>query len=164
MIIKMTFTTSFDNIVKRKTVGVCILFAFFSIYFLLLNRGWYWYLPLIAIYTWIILRSYLIRPKRYEIDDNSIIIDRLLGKVIIKFQEIERVDRIHHDLLLNSTSGGPFGYCGKFDTDLGKIAFYATRRNKLIMLTKKDKTKIILTPDQEDEFIKDLEKGINAQH
>jgi hypothetical protein len=160
----MTFTTSFDDIVRKKTIGVCILFTLFPIHILFINRGWLWYWPLIVVFMLIMLYTYLKRPIKYEVDHNYVLIHRQLGNVVINIQDIDRVDRIHHDLLINSTKGGAFGYSGKFETDLGKITFYATRRNKLIMLTKKDKTKIILTPDQEDEFIKDLEKGINAQH
>jgi hypothetical protein len=132
--------------------------------FLLWKKVSLWDILFIAILILILLLSYLKRAIKYEVNHNNILIYRLLGNVVINNQDIDRVDRIHHDLLVNSTSGGVFGYSGKFDTDLGKIAFYATRRNKLIMLTKKDKTKIILTPDHEDEFIKDLEEGINAQH
>jgi len=160
----MTFTTSFDDIVKKKTIGVCILLTLLPSYNLFFNKLWLGYLPIIAVFISILLYTYLKRPIKYEVDLNNVLIHRQLGNVVINIQDIDRVDRIHHDLLINSTKGGAFGYSGKFDTDLGKITFYATRRNKLIMLTKKDKTKIILTPDQEDEFIKDLEKGINAQH
>jgi hypothetical protein len=60
--------------------------------------------------------------------------------------------------LKNSIKGGAFGYLETHYTDLGKIKFYVTRRDKLVMLTKKDKTKLILTPDQEVEFIENVER------
>ena len=160
----MIFTNSFDDIVRKKTFGACIMFSVFPAYILFLNKVWLWDLPLIAILILVLLYTYLKMPLKYEVGQNNVLICRRIRNIVINFQEIERVDRIHHDLLKNSTSGGAFGYNGKFNTDLGKITFYATRRDKLIMLTKKDKSKIILTPDQEDEFIKDLEKCINSQH
>lgn len=75
---------------------------------------------------------------------------------------LTRVDRIHHDILKNSSKGGMFGYFGNLETDFGRIKFYATRSDKLVMLTKKDDTKIILTPDNEDEFIDDLESKTSS--
>jgi hypothetical protein len=92
------------------------------------------------------------------VENDKIIIHRIIGNIVLSIQDIARVDRIHHDLLKNSSKGGAFGYFGNFDTDLGKIKFYATRRDQLVMLTKHDKTKIVLTPDQEDQFIADVEK------
>ena len=100
---------------------------------------------------------------KYEVDDNKIIIHRLISNVELNFQDIARVDRIHHDLLKNASKGEAFGYFGKFNTDLGKIRFYATRRDKFVMLTKHDKNKIILTPDKVDEFIKDIEPKASSQ-
>jgi hypothetical protein len=161
----MTFTTSFDDIVRKKTIRICILFTvlpFFNI--LVWEKVSLWNILITAILILILLLSYLKRAIKYEVDLNNVLIYRLLGNVVINIQDIDRVDRIHHDFFVNSTSGGVFGYSGKYYADSGNITFYATRRNNLIMLTKKDKTKIILTPDQEDEFIKDLEEGINAQH
>ena len=39
---------------------------------------------------------------KYEVDDNKIIIHRLISNVELNFQDIARVDRIHHDLLKNA--------------------------------------------------------------
>ncbi|WP_207492515.1 PH domain-containing protein [Aridibaculum aurantiacum] len=111
----------------------------------------------------ILMYAYLQRPTQYQVDNNKVIICRPIGSVQIAIQDIERVDRIHHDLLKDSTKGGAFGYFGVFDTDLGRIRFYATRRDRLVMLTRKDKTRIILTPDQEDEFIQSLETKVSQQ-
>lgn len=38
--------------------------------------------------------------------------------------------------------------------------WYATRRNNLVMITKKDNTKIIFTPDERDSFIEQVESSI----
>jgi hypothetical protein len=161
----MTFTTSFDDIVRKKTISVCIMFTVLPFSHILIWKVVsLWNILMTAILILILLLSYLKRAIKYKVDHNNILIYRLLGNVVINIQDKDRVDRIHHDFIVNSTSGRVFGYSGKYYADSGNITFYATRRNNLIMLTKKDKTKIILTPDQEDEFIIDLEKGINAQH
>jgi hypothetical protein len=111
----------------------------------------------------ILLYTYLHRPVQYQVENDKVVINRPVGNIEISIHDILRVDRIHHDLLKNSSKGGAFGYFGNFNTDFGKIRFYATRRDKLVMLTKKDNTKLILTPDQEDEFIKDVETKASSQ-
>lgn len=160
----MTFTTSSDEIVRKKTAGVFILFTILPLFNLFHSADkWIWYLGFFLFFMLILLFTYLHRPTQYQVDNDKIVIYRPKGNIEINLQDIARVDRIHHDLLKNSTRGGAFGYFGKFDTDLGKIRFYATRRDKLVMLTKHDKTKIILTPDQDDEFIQDIETKASSQ-
>lgn len=161
----MIFTTSSDEIVRKKTAAAFILFTILPLFNLFHNTDrWVWDLGFFLFFMLILLYTYLHRPTEYQIDNNKIVIRRAIGNIEINIQDIERVDRLHHDLLKNYTRGGAFGYFGNFDTDLGKIKFYATRRDKLVMLTMKDKTKFILTPDQEDEFIDDVEKIASSQH
>lgn len=111
----------------------------------------------------VLLFTYLHKPLKYQVENDIIVIRRHIGNVHLSMQEIARVDSVHHDLLRNSFKGGAFGYFGKFNTDLGVITFYATRRNHFVLITKKDKTKIILTPDLQDEFIEDIEKKVSGQ-
>jgi hypothetical protein len=70
---------------------------------------------------------------------------------------------MYHDLLKNSVKGGAFGYFGKYNTELGKITWYGTRRDKIVLITKKDKTKIVLTPDLWDEFTEQFEREASSQ-
>ena len=112
----------------------------------------------------ILLYTYLHRPTQYQVDKDNIIIHRPIGNVEIKTSDINRVDRIHHDLLKTASKGGAFGYFGTFETELGRIRFYATRRDRMVMLTKHDKTKIILTPDHHEAFIEILETKASSQH
>ena len=160
----MTFTTSVDEIVRKKTIGVFLIFTVLPLFNLFHSSDkWIWYVGFFVFFMLLLLFTYLHKPLKYEVDNNKIIIHRLIGNVEINIQDIAWVDRIHHDLLKNSSKGGAFGYFGKFNTDLGKIRFYATRRDKLVMLTKNDKTKIILTPDHVDEFIEDVENKPSSQ-
>ncbi len=49
--------------------------------------------------------------------------------------------------------GGLFGYYGKFvKRSFGSMTFYATRRNNYVLVTMTDDRKIIITPDDPDEF------------
>lgn len=155
----MTFTTSADQIVRKKTISVFLIFTILTLPNLFHSSDkWVWYVSFFLVFMLLLLFTYLHKPLKYDVQSDKIVIRRAIGNVEINIQDIERVDRVHHDLLKNSSSGGAFGYFGNFNTDLGKIKFYATRRDKLVMLTKKDKTKLILTPDQENEFIEYVEK------
>ena len=160
----MTFNTSSDEIVRKKTAGVFILFTVLPLFNLFHSSDkWIWYLGFFLFFMLILLYTYLHRPTQYQVDNSKLLIRRPIGNIVINIQDIARVDRIHNDLLKSSSKGGAFGYFGKFDTDLGIIRFCATRRDNLVMLTKHDKTKIILTPDQGDEFIKDVEMHASSQ-
>jgi hypothetical protein len=159
----MTYTTSIDEIVRKKTIGVFLIFTFVPLFNLFHSGNWIWYVSFFAFFM-LLLFTYLLKPIKYEVDNNQIIIHRLIGKVQINIQAIARVDRIHHDLLKNSTKGGAFGYFGKFNTYLGKTTWYGTRRDKIVLITKNDNSKIVLTPDQWDEFIEQLEKQASSQH
>ncbi|WP_295234103.1 PH domain-containing protein [Sediminibacterium sp.] len=158
----MIFSTSSDEIVRKKTAGVFILFAVIPLFNLFRSsNGWIWYLGFFLFFMLLLLFTYLNRPTKYQVDIDKIIIHRPIGNIEMMLQDFARIDRIHNDLLKNANKGGAFGYFGKYDTDLGQIQFYATRRDKLVMLTKKDNTKIILTPDQEDVFIHYVEEKAN---
>ena len=111
----------------------------------------------------LLLLTYLYKPLKYEVYNNKIIVHRLISNVELNIEDIIQVHRIHHDLLKSAFKGGAFGYSGEFDTDLGKIRFYATRRDTLVMIIKNDRTKIILTPDREDEFFKYVKNKVSQQ-
>jgi hypothetical protein len=54
--------------------------------------------------------------------------------------------------------GGLFGYFGNFrNSVIGKIAMYATRRDKTILVETLDK-RLILTPDEPTDFINQMLK------
>ena len=161
----MTFTTSIDEIVRKKTIAVFFIFTVLTLPNLFHSSdNWIWYVSFFSFFMLLLLLTYLHKPLKYEVENDKIIVHRIIGNIVLNIQDISRVDRIHHDLLKSSSKGGAFGYFGNFDTDLGKIKFYATRRDRLVMLTKHDRTKIVLTPDQEDQFIANVEKIASSQH
>jgi hypothetical protein len=53
--------------------------------------------------------------------------------------------------------GGLFGYYGKFaNTKLGSMTWYATRKDRAILVRTIDNKKIILTPDEPEKFVADF--------
>ena len=159
----MTFSTSTDQTVRRKTKGIFVLFTVLPLFYLVNGSPkWLWFAAAyFLLMQFILFYTYLHKPQQYHVDGRKIVIKRRIGNVQIKTNDIARVDRIHHNLLQSSSKGGAFGYFGKFNTDLGLIHFYATRPDNFVLLTKMDNTKIILTPDQQNDFIKEVEKTAN---
>ena len=50
--------------------------------------------------------------------------------------------------------GGLFGYYGNFvNSTLGSMTWYATRRDKAVLITTLENKKIIVTPDSPEEFV-----------
>ena len=161
---QMTFSTSPDKIVRKKTIAVFILFTILPFSNLLYSSDkWVWYVGFFSFFMLLLLLTYLYKPLKYEVYNNKIIVHRLIGNVELNIEDIIQVHRIQHDVLKSASRGGAFGYSGEYDTDLGKIRFYATRRDKFVMIIKNDKTKIILTPDREDEFFEYVKNKVCQQ-
>lgn len=156
----MTYSVSTDRIVRKKTLATFGAFSVFPLSDLFTSDDWIMPLSFFAFFMLLLLFTYLHKPSDYEIDDKDLIIHRFIGDIKINMEQIDRVDRIHHDLLKDTNKGGAFGYFGKIYTFFGYTTWYATRRNNLVMITKKDNTKIILTPDERDSFIEQVESSI----
>ena len=155
----MIYSVSTDKIVRRKTVAVIALFCVIPLS-KFTSSNWMMSLCFFAFFMTFLLFTYLHKPSDYEVDNKNLIIHRSIGDIKINLKQIARVDRIHHDLLEDTRKGGAFGYFGKIHTFLGNTTFYATRRNNLVMITTKDNTKIILTPDERDNFVEQIERDI----
>jgi hypothetical protein len=159
----MKYKASLDNLAKGVTISVTILFAVIIIgqYSLIKDEG-----RSIPIYTTVaLLLIYLIvfafRPIDYDIINNTIIIHRLLGNVEIERKDIKSIELINNKKLRWSLRifgvGGLFGYFGRFtNMKLGRMTWYATRRDTPILIITNNNTKIIITPNDPEKFISDF--------
>lgn len=95
---------------------------------------------------------YLFSIKEYVVNDDDLIISRLIGNVTIHLSEIEEVRPIAKGELRWTIRtfgvGGLFGYYGKFyNRKLGSMTWYTTQlRNRLYIKTRSG-NKIIISPD-----------------
>lgn len=98
-------------------------------------------------YLWM----YLLRPLRYIVSDDHIVVDRLIKKVVIDKHQIKDAFIIRRESLdsLQKVGGnaGLFGFTGEFNTPFGRTILYATRFDKLIMIQTFRDGNIIVTPD-----------------
>lgn len=55
--------------------------------------------------------------------------------------------------------GGLFGWYGKFaNSQLGNMTWYLTRRDKPVLILKKDSKKILISPDQAEAFVREFKE------
>ena len=159
----MKYKTSLDNLSKGITVAVTILFAIIIVgqYSIISDAG-----KAIPIYTTTALMliyflTFAFRPINYILTNDTLIVHRLLLNVKIDRTQIKSVELIDKEKIKTSLRtfgvGGLFGYFGNFvNMDLGKMTWYATRRDKVVLVQTIDNRKIILTPNEPEKFVADF--------
>jgi hypothetical protein len=159
----MTYKTSLDLTAKIITINVTIFFAIiiFGQYPIIKDAG-----RIIPIYTTVtLLAIYLItygfRPVNYQINTALLIIHRPISDVKIDRSVITGVELLDKEQTKWSFRtfgvGGLFGYYGKFfNSKIGSMTWYATRRDKMVLIRTSDNRKIVLTPDEPERFVASL--------
>ncbi len=100
----------------------------------------------------------LLKPLNYEITENELIIRRLIKSVHIERSDIESIELLDKSELKGTVRtfgvGGLFGWYGKFaNSKLGDMTWYVTRRDKPVLIIKKDGKKILISPDEAAAFL-----------
>jgi hypothetical protein len=121
-------------------------------------------LPLAIILMIIYLICLLLKPLSYEITEDKLIIRRLIKSVHMNRSDIESLELIDKAELSGTIRtfgvGGLFGWYGKFaNSKLGDMTWYITRRDKPVLIIKKDGKKILISPNEAEAFVKEY-KGI----
>ncbi len=156
----MTYKTSLDNLAKTITIGITILFAAIIVgqYSIIKNAGQanpiYTTVALLLIY----FIAFAFRPINYNVSDNKLIIHRLFFDVKIDRSQIKSVELLDKEFIGWSIRtfgvGGLFGYYGKFsNSKIGSMTWYATRKDKVVLVRTINNKKIILTPDEPQKFV-----------
>ncbi len=159
----MTYKTSLDNLAKGITISITVLFAVIIIgqYSIIKDVG-----RAVPIYTTVALIliyfiAFAFRPINYNLANGKLTIHRLLLDVNIDRVNIKSVELIDKDKIGWSLRtfgiGGLFGYFGYFvNIKMGKMTWYATRKDRTVLLLTNDNKKIILTPDDHTKFLTDF--------
>jgi hypothetical protein len=155
----MTYTTSLDNLAKAITAGVTLLFVYIIILQYPVAPGervgpFFLSVVLLLIYG----ITYAFRPISYFLTNEQLIIHRPIADVKIDRRQVKSVELLEEGKLRWSVRvfgvGGLFGYYGKFaNAKLGGMTWYATRRNKAVLVLTMENKKIILTPDEPERFV-----------
>lgn len=159
----MTYKTSLDNLAKGITIGVTILFVAILIGQFAIIKGTGRAVPIFTTFTLFLIYfiSFAFSPINYEVSAQHLSIHRLLIDVNIDRNQIKSVELLDKEdlawVIRTFGVGGLFGYYGKFaNTKLGSMTWYATRRNKTVLIVTLDNKKIILTPDEPEKFVAHL--------
>ena len=158
-----TFTTSLDKFNKITTilVSAILLMVLMLVFFLTTADGQNVAksVSIIPIIAFIVV--YLLRPNNYSVSADKLLIHRIINNVEINRNNIQSVQEIDVSKVKNSLRtfgvGGFFGSFGKFwNSTLGNMTWYVTRKNNFVLVETRDHKKIILTPDKPKEFVASL--------
>ncbi|MFT3933855.1 MAG: PH domain-containing protein [Chitinophagaceae bacterium] len=156
----MKYASSLDKLAKGLTAGVTIIFIATIITEVIAVK----YIGTLEVASTAValmvswLACFAFKPSGYDVLDGKLIINRPLKNVIIDKHDIASAEMLDGKSLRGSIRlfgvGGLFGYFGKYvNSKLGRMTWYATRRDKIVLITTKDNKKIIVTPDEPSAFV-----------
>lgn len=108
----------------------------------------------------------LFAPLGYQVNGDAVVVRRLASNVVIRRREVREAWRVGSGEfgagLRLFGSGGFLGWFGLFyNGSLGRFWAYAGNRQDLVLLTKTDGTKILLSPHPPDAFLEAI--GVSGQ-
>ncbi|MCC8089604.1 MAG: PH domain-containing protein [Rikenellaceae bacterium] len=111
----------------------------------------------IGIIFCIIVTAFTQMPVKLSVREQSIVIGKIMGNVIIPVESILSVERVepqfHSKSIQIFGSGGFLGYTGKFKNFTeGRYTVYATRKKNLILVKTRNK-KYLFNCDRSYEFL-----------
>jgi hypothetical protein len=111
----------------------------------------------------IYLLAYVFSPLRYELTATQFIIVRPINTIRINKADVVHIEPVTKDqlgLMVRTFGvGGLFGYFGHFaGPKTGKMVWYATRRDKLLLLVTMSGKKIVISPDEPEKLLADWKR------
>lgn len=154
----MRYSASIDKTTKIITVGLTALFVGISVFeFLTFSAeatigAFVSTAILIAVYC----SAYIYRPVGYSLTEETLIVHRPISDVAYSLQTLDSVQIVTKEQLKFTIRtfgvGGFWGYFGRFYNSVyGKMIWYVTRRDQLVLIKTDNKT-ILLSPDDISSF------------
>lgn len=148
----MKYKASLDKTAIIITILVSLLFGALIIFNFIL--------PLAILLLIVYLLCWYLKPLKFEIYNDELIIRRLIKSVHINRTDIENLTLIDKNKLSGTIRtfgvGGLFGWYGKFSNKkIGNMTWYLTRRDKPILIITKTGKKLLISPDDTEGFIKE---------
>jgi len=113
------------------------------------------------------LVAYLYSPREYALTDQDLIVRRPVGDLLIPLRSITSVRTTDKWLGFSvktfpGGNSGLFGMYGTFyNSELGRFRMYAQRASNAVILDTADEP-ILVTPDERDAFVDDVEHRIGS--
>jgi hypothetical protein len=169
----MRYKASFSTAAKGVTILLYIILAalifnnFVGEHDSSAHIDWIW----VIITGLVVVVPYLMHVNNYELNSEGVKINTPLRSKRIRFEDIESVIVCNYDQLGITIrlfgSGGVWGYFGIFySREFGRIAFNATSLTRTLILLKGKRKKIIISPDNAENFVKgmqDLVPGLASE-
>lgn len=159
----MIYKASLDKLAKFTSIGITVLFVFMAFFlFPVLKNESYWVTVLVIV---LLISTYVISlgysPRAYQITEDTLSINRLFYNANYERRKIEKVEMLSNEqmgfAIRTFGVGGLFGYFGYFASkNQGSMLWYATQREKFVMIHLEGNKKIVLTPDDPIGFVSDL--------
>lgn len=137
--------------------AITVIILSISTYYVWTNELIWLKYTLIIIFLATIIGVLLLMPLRLTIENNKIILHRLIGSIHIPLKDIIELRGIPNSETAYSIrlfgSGGLCGYLGKFRNEkLGNYTMYATNLNELILI-RTDRKAYVFSCKNRDKFI-----------
>ena len=158
----MNFKASLDSTAKAITVVVTSLFTGLIAYGFVTYSNSNSILYTAAFLTIVYFICWLLRPLRYSVTETDLLIERPMGNIKIKKEDIQSIEILQESNIGGTVRtfgvGGLFGYYGKYyNSTFGSMNWYVTRIDKPVLITTA-KSKIVVSPDEPDRFAETLRK------
>ena len=159
----MIYKASLDKLAKITSISITLLFAFMAIFLFPLLQHESFCVTVLTIV--LIIATYIISlgysPRGYQIIEDMLVINRLFYNAKFERRKIEKVEMLSNEqmgfAIRTFGVGGLFGYFGYFSSkNQGSMLWYATQREKFVMIHLEGNKKIVLTPDDAVGFVSDL--------
>lgn len=156
----MLFKASLDKTSIIITVLFTLLFAIIIVTEYLTASGGDTVRPLCITSNFLVLYglAFAFHPTAYNVTPDVLIICRPICNVRIKRTAIKSIVVVDKKEIRSSIRtfgvGGVFGYYGSFaNYTFGSMTWYATRRDKAVLITTTNNKKIVVTPNEPAAFI-----------
>ncbi|MDI9877909.1 PH domain-containing protein [Flectobacillus longus] len=159
----MTYKASLDNLAKIASISITLLFVFILYFqYPILQHESYWLTVFISgllVLTYALSLGY--SPRSYQISGDYLTINRLFYDAKYERRKIEKVEVLNKEqmgfAIRTFGVGGLFGYFGYYASkNQGSMLWYATQREKFVMIHLEGNKKIVLTPDDAISFVSEL--------
>lgn len=156
----MVFKATLDITAKLMTASITLLFVMIAVGPGLLGKTGDTEIQIGVLLFLLVVYgiTYAFSPLSYEVNETDLIIKRPFRNVVIPRYQIKNVFVLAQGKLTWSIRtfgvGGLFGYFGQFwNKEFGSMTWYVTRRNKTVMVITQNNKKIVLSPENAEQFV-----------
>ena len=157
----MTYKASFDKTTKVITSLTSLLFLGIAVLQIVLYMQHHAvvFLASALLLLLIYFVTYWYCPINYRVTTDDVVVHRHGSDIRFLRSDIRCIQMVQKEKLKGTVRligvGGLFGYCGQFsNAEFGCMTWYATKhRDKMVLIELNNNKKIIVTPDEPEQFV-----------